>query len=76
MYLGVLAVFSWFGVVHSASPDGNVYLPWSLDGALERAVADQFALGYLTLAGVLLLLSLTKESREAPPADLGHAGPA
>jgi len=76
MYLGVLAVFSYFGVVHSASPNGNVYLPWALDSALERAVASQFALGYLTLAVVLLLLSLTKESREAPPADLGHAGSA
>ncbi len=74
LYLVILAVFTFFGVVHSSAPDGNVYLPWNLPGALERAVPFQFALGYLALAGLLLLLSLTKESREPVPADLGHVG--
>src|SRR5262249_1069424 len=44
MYLGVLAVFSYFGVVHSSSTSGNVYLPWRLGAGLEHAVANQFAL--------------------------------
>ncbi len=75
LYLLILAVFTFFGVVHSSAPDGNMYLPWRLAGDLERAVPYQFALGYLVLAGLLLLLSLTKESREPVPADLGgHAG--
>jgi AGZA family xanthine/uracil permease-like MFS transporter len=64
LYLAILAAFAFFGVVHSSSPDGSVYLPWRLAGALERAVPYQFALGYLALAALLLLLSLTRESRE------------
>ncbi len=74
LYLAILAVFTFFGVVHSSSPDGNVYLPWRLAGALERAVPYQFALGYLALAVLLLLLSLTRESKEPVPADVGHSG--
>ena len=76
LYLAILAVFTFFGVVHSSAPDGNVYLPWTLTGELERAVPYQFALGYLALAGLLLLLSLTKESREpaCPRKSGGHGG--
>ena len=73
MYLGILAVFTWFGVVHSASPDGNVYLPWTLPEPLQRAIPNQFGLGYLVLAVLMLALARTKEGREARPADLGHA---
>jgi AGZA family xanthine/uracil permease-like MFS transporter len=67
LYLVILAVFTYFGIVHSASPDGVMYLPWTLADPLARAVPRQFALGYLVLAGLVLALSLTKESREAPP---------
>ncbi len=74
LYLALLSLFTFFGVVHSSAPDGNVYLPWTLTGELERAVPYQFALGYLVLAGVLMLLSLTRESREPVPADIGHVG--
>jgi adenine/guanine/hypoxanthine permease len=74
IYLGILATFSFFGVIHSASPDGNMYLPWTLASPLERAIPYQFALGYLVFAAMLLLLSLSKESKEPPPADLEHAG--
>jgi AGZA family xanthine/uracil permease-like MFS transporter len=74
LYLLILSVFTFFGVVHSSSPDGNVYLPWSLAGELERAVPYQFSVGYLALAALLLLLSLTRESREPAPADAGHTG--
>jgi AGZA family xanthine/uracil permease-like MFS transporter len=71
-YLAVLAVLTLFGVVHSATPDGNMYLPWSLPGGLQRTVAYQFAIGYLVLAGMVLLLSLTKESRRELPRDFQH----
>ncbi len=64
LYLVVLSVFSFFGVIHSSSADGVMYLPWTLSG-LEREVPFQFALAYLVLAGLVLLLSRTKESREA-----------
>jgi AGZA family xanthine/uracil permease-like MFS transporter len=71
LYLGILAFFTYFGIVHSASPDGVMYLPWTLVDPLARAVPRQFALGYLLLAGLMLLLSLTKESREPAPQS-GH----
>jgi AGZA family xanthine/uracil permease-like MFS transporter len=74
LYLGVLALFTFFGVIHSASPDGAMYLPWQLASPLQRAVPYQFALAYLAFAGLLLLLSLSKESREPPPPELEHPG--
>ena len=73
LYLAILAVFTFFGVIHSATPEGSMYLPWSLADPLARTVAYQFALGYAVLAGLMLLLSLSKESREPLPEDLGHA---
>ena len=73
-YLVVLAVFTFFGAIHSATPQGTMYLPWTLADPLARTAAYQFALGYLALAALVLLLSLSKESREAPPEDLGHVG--
>jgi AGZA family xanthine/uracil permease-like MFS transporter len=75
LYLGILAVFTWFGVVHSASPDGSVYLPWTLPDPLQRAIPNQFGLGYLVLAVLMLVLARTKQRREAPPAELGHVDP-
>ncbi|HQU33118.1 MAG TPA: hypothetical protein PLB88_02285, partial [Thermoanaerobaculaceae bacterium] len=74
LYLGILALFSFFGVIHSSSPDGNMYLPWTLASSLQRAIPYQFTLAYLVLAAMFLLLSLSRESREAPPEDLEHPG--
>jgi adenine/guanine/hypoxanthine permease len=74
-YLGVLAAFTFFGVIHSASPDGNLYLPWTLASPLQRAIPYQFAAGYLVLAGLMLVLSLSRESREGLSPDLGHPDP-
>ena len=68
-YLGILAVFSCFGIVHSALPDGAMYLPWQLASPSARTLAQQFALGYLVLAILLLVLSRTSGARaeEAGP---------
>jgi AGZA family xanthine/uracil permease-like MFS transporter len=62
VYLGLLAVMTFFGIVHSSSPDGAMYLPWSLSG-FARQIPYQFALAYAVLALMLLALSKTKESR-------------
>ncbi len=70
IYLGVLALFSFFGVVHSCSPNGNIYVPWSLTG-MARKIPYQFALAYVALAVMFLLLSLTSASRE-PPLESEH----
>jgi AGZA family xanthine/uracil permease-like MFS transporter len=74
-YLGILAVFTYFGVVHSVSPDGNMYLPWTLEG-LPRSLGYQFTTAYVVLAIMLLLLSFSKESREAPPPAPAHGAAA
>jgi adenine/guanine/hypoxanthine permease len=73
-YLMVLAGCTFFGVIHSATPEGKMYLPWTLTDPVARTVPYQFTLAYVALAVMMLLLSLSKESREAPPADLGHVG--
>jgi AGZA family xanthine/uracil permease-like MFS transporter len=62
-YLVILAFLTFFGVVHSALPDGSMYLPWLLSGG-AREIAFQFTAAYLTLAVLLFLLSRTKASRE------------
>jgi AGZA family xanthine/uracil permease-like MFS transporter len=62
IYLLVLAVFTFFGIIHSAMPDGNMYLPWKLVG-VPRQVPYQFALAYLILAATIFFLSFTKESK-------------
>jgi len=66
VYLFILAVFTFFGIIHSASPDGVMYLPWTLD-ALSQKVPYQFALAYAVFGVMLLLFALTKESREPIP---------
>jgi len=72
LYLAILAVLTFFGVIHSASPDSTMYLPWNLPDGLARAIPYQFATAYLVLAVGVLLLSLTRASKEPPSADLGH----
>ena len=63
LYLFVLGVLSFFGIIHSALPDGQMYLPWSLD-LLFQKIPYQFASAYVLLAIALLILSYTKASRE------------
>ncbi len=73
LYLGILAVFTFFGVIHSASPDGNTYLPWLLADPARR-VPYQFGLAYLVFAGIVLALSFSRESREPLPAEFDRPG--
>jgi AGZA family xanthine/uracil permease-like MFS transporter len=63
LYLAILAFFSFFGIIHSASPEGEMYFPWHLSG-LAQQIPYQFALAYMVLAVALLLLSRTSESRD------------
>jgi adenine/guanine/hypoxanthine permease len=74
LYLGILSVFTFFGVVHSASPDGNMYLPWALSSASMRSIPYQFTSGYVVLALLVFALSFTRESKE-PPEEMEHLGP-
>ena len=63
VYLLLCAGLTFFGIIHSALPEGNMYLPWSLPD-LARRIPYQFTTAYLVLAGMLLALSFTKGSRE------------
>lgn len=54
-----------FGVIHSVTPAGNLYLPWALDAGM-RLIVLQFAGAYLALAAVLLVFSFWR----------GETGPA
>ena len=67
-YLLVLAALTFFGVVHSAMPDGNMYLPWDLTGA-ARLVPFQFATGYLVLAAMIFALSFARADKAEIRAD-------
>jgi adenine/guanine/hypoxanthine permease len=69
-YLLVLAGLAFFGIIHSAIPDGSMYLPWSLSG-LTQQVPYQFATAYLVLAAFFFLMSWTKESKE-PISNIAH----
>ena len=67
IYLFILGGLSFFGIVHSAMPDGQMYLPWNLDGFFQK-IPYQFASAYIVLAILLVILSYTKESKEPMPA--------
>lgn len=67
LYLWIAAGLTFFGIIHSAIPDGNMYLPWTLTGPALQ-IPYQFTTGYVVLGLVIFCLSFTKESREAPPA--------
>ena len=70
LYIFVLAALTFFGVVHSSSPDANVYLPWLLTG-MAQAIPYQFSLSYLVLGVLVFLLSFTRAA-EAPQPSNGH----
>jgi adenine/guanine/hypoxanthine permease len=44
-YLFVCAVMTYFGLIHSALPDGNMYLPWNL-AEFARRLQNQLAGAY------------------------------
>lgn len=70
LYLWICAVFSFFGIIHSAIPDGNMYFPWHLASPAIR-VPYQFTAAYVVLALMLLALSFTRESKEKPEEEPG-----
>jgi adenine/guanine/hypoxanthine permease len=67
VYSLVCATFTFFGVIHSAMPDGNMYFPWRIDMP-ARLVPYQFTAAYLVLAAVIFSLSFTRGSKEIHPA--------
>lgn len=66
VYLFILSLMTLFGIVHSASPDAGVYLPWTLTGVF-RLLPYQFGLAYAFLGALFLLLSCSRADGERPP---------
>lgn len=64
IYLFILALLTFFGIIHSASLQANVYFPWLLTG-IEQQIPYQFTLAYIVLGMMVLLASLTQKA-EAP----------
>ncbi len=65
VYLLLCSALSLCGVIHSPFVDGNLFLPWRLDG-MPRQVALQFSFAYLFAAAILFLLA--KRSTPEPDA--------
>lgn len=63
MYALVCAVLTFFGVIHSALPEGTMYLPWTLSEGARR-VPYQFAAGYVVMAVLFIALSFTRTTGE------------
>ncbi len=61
-YLLLLAGFTFFGIIHSATPEGTMYLPWTLTTPLSR-IPYQLASAYLVLAALIVALSFSSEAR-------------
>jgi AGZA family xanthine/uracil permease-like MFS transporter len=60
--LGVCAVLSLFGIIHSVLPTGGVYLPWMIDSNLPF----HWTAAYVVTALMYVLLSKTRAFRESP----------
>lgn len=61
VYLLITAAFTFFGIVHSSSPGGNMYFPWQLSGAFQQ-IPYQFTTAYLVFAAMLFILSYTRSA--------------
>jgi adenine/guanine/hypoxanthine permease len=65
VYLLLCAGLTFFGIIHGVTPEGSMYLPWTLSAAL-KGMTYQMTSAYLVLAALLAALSVA-----APPAHKG-----
>jgi AGZA family xanthine/uracil permease-like MFS transporter len=56
IYAFILAAFSFFGVIHSATTDANMYFPWMLSVPYSH-IAYQFTVAYFVLGIFVLAMS-------------------
>jgi AGZA family xanthine/uracil permease-like MFS transporter len=52
VYLGICALFSFFGVIHSVDPAGGLYLPWGIDGDLHWRIGVGYTVFAVLLVGL------------------------
>jgi len=69
-YLLITAVMTFFGVIHSAGMNAEMYLPWTLPADI-RWIPYQFGIAYLVFSFMLLILNFTRheENLEEIPVD-------
>jgi AGZA family xanthine/uracil permease-like MFS transporter len=67
-YVFICAAMTWFGLIHSALPDGNLYLPWTL-AENARRIPNQFPVAYLALALLFLALSFSNKKDQSSHVD-------
>jgi hypothetical protein len=60
VYAFVCAAFAYFGIIHSALADGNLYLPWHLAES-NRRIPNQFGAAYLGMSLIFVVLSLRQK---------------
>jgi adenine/guanine/hypoxanthine permease len=63
VYCFICGIFSFFGVIHSAFPNGNMYWPWKIAYPYNQ-VPYQFTAGYVVLGIMFLLFSFSKEVKK------------
>ncbi len=77
-FLGIAALASLFGVIHSPLPGSPLVLPWSLPEHLPAAAAGQtpafFAAGYAVAAAVLVSWALWRRLTGAAMEELAGQG--
>jgi len=73
IYVFICAAMTWFGLIHSALPDGNLYLPWTLAENASR-IPNQFTVAYLALAILFLALSFLCQKSESADGTSGTIG--
>ncbi|OFZ82893.1 MAG: MFS transporter [Bdellovibrionales bacterium RIFOXYD1_FULL_53_11] len=57
----VCAAFTLFGIIHSVSPAGDIYLPWRA----QNPLVWEIALGYFIVAMIFLLASSGQKNRRS-----------
>ncbi len=60
-YFIITSILTLFGIIHSISPSGDVYLPWKIQSSLPI----QFAVSYFILGVIMYMFSSIKQSPSA-----------
>ncbi|MFO0319045.1 MAG: hypothetical protein ACK5Z5_01395 [Neisseriaceae bacterium] len=59
----ILAILSYFGIIHSVFTNGQIYLPLTLPPGISKLPLE-FALGYLAMGIIILLSYPLKQSKQ------------
>ncbi|MCF7791508.1 MAG: solute carrier family 23 protein [Victivallales bacterium] len=63
VYLFILGILTFFGLIHSTDPTGMAYLPWEIS-SVSSGFVYQLTIAYLMLSVMFFFLSYTKGVKE------------